>query len=193
MLASLTAFPAVMRVVRLGAALAALGAVGCIGRVDEERIYGPPRPAPGSRSQDVLERRGSECRVVTVLSPAVREVEIRRRIAGDGQPASPQATNAALFAMLATGIALLEYDADKLACARDASGDCWNKATTSIRPAEYVAAGVAVIPLALLTYNAIRAQNNRSIETSPEAIDPGPWHTCEEGEGPERAVERDDR
>jgi hypothetical protein len=181
-----------MRIVRLGAALAALGAAGCIARIDEERIYGPPRPAPGSRSQDIFERRGGECRVVTVLSPAVREVQVRRRMAGDG-PVSPQATNAALFATLVTGVALLEYDADRLACLRDASGDCWNKATTSIRPAEYVAAGLAAIPLALLTYNAIRAQDSRLYETTSEAIDPGPWHTCEDSEGPERAVERDER
>jgi hypothetical protein len=175
-----------------GIAMAAtIGLVGCIARVDEERVYGPPRPLPGSRSEDLVEKRGTECRIVTVIAPAVREVEIRRRMVSES-PLSPQATNAALFAMLVTGSALLAYDADQVACSRNAAGDCWIKATDSMKPAEYTAAALAAVPLALIAYNAVRARDTRSVETSPEGVDPGPWHTCSAEEDPGKAVERGD-
>jgi hypothetical protein len=168
---------------------AAIGLLGCIARVDEERISGPPRPLPGSRSEDFMEKRGTECRVVTVLAPAAREVWIRRRMVSESR-FPPQATNAALFTMLVTGVALLAYDADQLACSQNAGGDCWRKATDAMKPAEYTAAALAAVPLALIAYNAVRARDSRSVEITTEAVDPGPWHTCNADEDPGRAVER---
>ncbi len=162
----------ILRLAVAGAASLALG--GCVARVDEQRIEEPARPTAGARGEVTVERRGEDCRDVTVTAPMVRVVELRRSFP---ESSDAQSRNAALAVLLGAGAGLVGYDASSIACSRN-DGGCSDKERTGIRTVEYGMIGLAAVPLALLAYNALRGRDGRAVEAAPPEVLPGPWHPC---------------
>ena len=171
-------------VVLLGAA--SLTLAGCIAAITQERIDGPARPDVDARLVDVTERRlvperrsaGDghdadaapaevvECREVQVTGPMVRDVDVRRLFADDAQ-----VKNAALTMLIGTGIAFLAYGASVVHCPQ-----CFN--VGPLETGQYAMLGIAALPVAFFTYNAVRVQDRRETEPAAPEERSGPWHAC---------------
>jgi hypothetical protein len=175
----------------LCAASVALG--GCIASIKQERIEGPVRPAPNGQAIVVAERRSvsapdsaasapdqgadrapaevAECREVRVTAPMVRDVDVRRSFADNGQE-----KNLAMTALVLAGIGLMAYGANTMHCPQ-----CFDVAP--VETAEYGLLGLAAIPIAFLAYNALRVQDRHTTELAEPEERPGRWHACEDTGG----------
>ncbi len=161
---------------------------GCIASIKQERIEGPARPVPNGQSIVVAQRRSvpapdsaagdqatdgapaevAECREVRVTAPMVREVEVRRSFADNGQE-----KNLAMTALVIAGIALTAYGANTMQCPQ-----CFE--VGPVETAQYAMLGLAAIPIAFLAYNALRVQDRHTTELAAPEEQPGPWHACED-------------
>jgi hypothetical protein len=109
---------------------AAVALTGCIASIEQERVEGPARPAPNGQSIVVAQRRAVsadsaaddqgadrapaeavECREVRVTAPMVRDIDIRRSFADNGQE-----KNLAMTALVIAGIGLMAYGANAMHC-----------------------------------------------------------------------------
>jgi hypothetical protein len=170
----------------LGVASLALG--GCVASIKQERVEGPARLAPDGQSIVVEQRRTTpapdsaapdpgaepapaevaECREVRVTTAMVRDVDVRRSFADNGQE-----KNIAMTALVIGGIAFTAYGANAMQCPQ-----CFD--VGPVKAAEYAMLGLAAIPIAFLAYNALRVQDRHVIESvAPEEL-PGPWHACDD-------------
>ena len=175
-------------------AAASLALAGCIAQIDEERIFGPPRPSLGGPPIVVEEQRpapaGSpdgtsgpevalptaECREVTIES-RVQDVTVRRSFA-DRSPFGPQATNVGLATLLGAGAAFVGFDLGTLACFQNNDKGCSGQTGPSEALAEKVLVGLAVIPLGFAVYNAIRVQDRSLVRRMAPGATAGPWRPC---------------
>jgi hypothetical protein len=173
-------------VVLLGAASLALA--GCIATIRQERIDGPARPAVDARSVVVTEHRAvpepasgghdhdadadaapaevGECRELQVTGPMVRDIDLRRSFADDAQE-----KNAVLTMLIGAGIAFLAYGASVVHCPQ-----CFD--VGPLETGQYAVLGIAALPLAFLTYNAVRVRDRRETEPAAPEERSGPWHAC---------------
>jgi hypothetical protein len=171
----------------VGLALAAQAAGGCVAPLQEERLYGAPRPRDDGAPDVVPERktgpvqldaamRGAqlevsvaattECREVDVTS-RVQDVSVRRSFAD-----SSQEINGALALLAATGVGALQYGAEQIDCPSGSA--CWSAMITS----EYAVLAAAAVPVGLLIYNAFRVRDGRELVAAAPEIREGPWRTC---------------
>ncbi|HEY3816896.1 MAG TPA: hypothetical protein VGL81_06990 [Polyangiaceae bacterium] len=155
----------------LAAVIASLGPLGACAPIQEERLYGPPRPEVSSRAEVTVEHRTNEsgtaeCRDVTRTAPMVRNVVIRRSFADDTQE-----HDGAVAMLLGGGIGTLVF-------ARSQMQSCSGGACSAPTVAAAVTLGVAAIPLAFLAYNALAVQDRRVVERVPPEVRAGDWRSC---------------
>jgi hypothetical protein len=173
-------FGAPAKVAALGALAAwtVLGTSGCIARIGELRLYGAAAPsmtapsrvveerAPSSRSEDVPADvpDADVCREVRV-TPMTRQLDVRRYFLDDAQD-----QNAAVALLLGTAIGFLAFGATQVNC----TGAC----SSAVSTGTYSMLGLAAIPIGMIIYNAVRAQDSHLVDpVAPETL-PGPWHPC---------------
>lgn len=160
--------------------LAPLVLAGCIAGIQEQRIYGPPHPAPADGVRVYAERRdgdkGPECRSVTT-TPMVREVDLRRSFTNAG-PLGAQATNAGLATLFGAAAVLIGYDLSTLACAQNHNTGCSGQTQAGQDHAEALAIGLALVPTVFLVVNALRVQDARYVEAIQPEVTPTEWVPC---------------
>jgi hypothetical protein len=148
-----------------------------VAQIGEQRLLGPPRPIAASRSETVLEHEAAvdaaggpaRCRDLVVTSPLVRDVTVRRYFVGEGQT-----INLALSALAGAAIALMAFGAHQAACSD--GGICHDVAR--VHGPIVGVSGLALVPLALAGYNAIRVQDGRETEFALPELVAGPWAPC---------------
>jgi hypothetical protein len=166
--------------------IAGFACAGCLAEIREERIFGPARTTEASKTEIVDERRddgasghGSMCRDVALTSPIVRDVTIRRYFADDAQT-----RNGAMATLLGTGIALLAYGASQSACSAKTGCPDFAAVTTG----EFVLLALSAIPIGFIGYNAVRAQDGRTVDYVTPRWTPGAWAPCPEKESASRTM-----
>ena len=171
----------------LALAIATMAASGCVAQLQEERLYGAPRPRDDGAPDVVPERKtgpvqidaamhGAEldvsvaatadCREVDVTS-RVQDVSVRRSFAD-----SSQEINGALALLAASAVAALQYSAEQIDCPGGSA--CWSAMITS----EYTVLAAAAVPVGFLVYNALRVRDGRELAAAAPEIREGPWRTC---------------
>jgi hypothetical protein len=165
----------------------AVFASGCVASIQEDRLYGAPRPRDEAAPDVVAERKpgeevldaavhGSvldvsvsaitECRDVDVTS-RVRDVAIRRTFAS-----SAQETNGALAILAATSVGLLQYSAEQIDCPQGSG--CWSAMISS----EMVMLALAAVPVGFLVYNAFHVRDGQTVEQAAPEVRAGAWRAC---------------
>jgi hypothetical protein len=171
----------------VGLALAAHAAGGCVAPLQEERLYGAPRPRDDGAPDVVPERKTglveldaamhgaelevsvaatTECREVDVTS-RVQDVSVRRSFAD-----SSQEVNGALALLAAAGVGALQYGAEQIDCPSGSA--CWSAMITS----EYAVLAAAAVPVGFLIYNAFRVRDSHELVAAAPEIREGPWRAC---------------
>jgi hypothetical protein len=160
-------------------AMGALGALpivlgGCVAQIRETPLYGPSRTTPDTRWEVTTQRQAGvggaiECRDVTVASPMVRDVEVRRSFA-DGA----QEVNGAVAMLIGTALGFLQYGQSQVQCPGTGPG------CPALTPGSFALLGLAAIPVTFLAYNALRVQDSRTVERVTPEEERGPWHPCAE-------------
>jgi hypothetical protein len=174
-------------------AAVSLALAGCVARIDEQRVLGATQPAAGSRTDVAEERRTGdaetkasvkgaeldvsverpvECRTVSTMTEAVREVEIRRTFANP----RAQEVNAGLAWTLGLGLGIVAFGWNNLACVNGVNG-CADKTSSAAPTFEWGLAALAAVPLGFLVYNAVRARDGWSEERGP-ATSTTEWRRC---------------
>jgi hypothetical protein len=138
-----------------------LGVSGCVAEIHEERLFGGPHTITASRTETIEEHPddeaiGGACREVTLTYPMVRDLTVRRYFADDAQT-----RNVAAATLVGAGIAFLAYGTNQSACSAK-TGACPDFAV--VKTTEAILAALAVIPIAFITYNAVRVQDTETFE-----------------------------
>jgi hypothetical protein len=168
-------------------ALAAAATGGCVAPLQEERLYGAPRPRDDGAPDVVAERRtgpvqldaamhGAELEVSVVATTECREVDVTSRVQDVSVRRSfadsSQEVNGALALLAAAGVGALQYGAEQIDCPSGSA--CWSAMITS----EYTMLAAAAVPVGFLIYNALRVRDGRELVAAAPEIREGPWRTC---------------